>query len=35
MLGQTDGQTDGRTPDRCIDPAAHSMREVPTSVQLW
>ena len=27
---QTNGRTDGRTPDSCIDPAAHSMRVVPT-----
>jgi len=27
---QTDSQTDGRTPCRYIDPAAHTMRAVPT-----
>jgi len=30
-MGQTDRQTDGRTPDRCIDPAPHTMRAVPTT----
>ena len=26
------GETDGRTPDRCIDPALHTMRAVPAII---
>jgi len=37
-VGQTDRRTDrgmdGRTPDRCIDPAPHTMRAVSKSVKL-
>ena len=30
--GRTDGQMDGRTPDRCVDPAMHSIRAVLINV---
>ena len=33
MLGQTDGRTDGRTRYRFINPAAHTMRTVPTTIK--